>query len=283
MMSINKALIYGQQQLQERHITTARLDARLLLSHVLSRPLEYLVIHNQQLLSSIEYSHFINVLQRRLTHEPLSHIVGSREFWGLNFNVNIHVLDPRADSETLVQAVLNHITNRQSPVHIADLGTGSGCLLLSLLYELPCAHGVGIDISADALKTASQNAQRLGLHERADFKHQDWSLGLSNERYDWVISNPPYIPTAEIATLQPEVSLYEPWQALDGGYDGLEAYRSLAHTIKLHLNKYGRIALEVGYNQTDDVERIFVDAGYQCIEWVRDLSNRARCGIFKVS
>ena len=282
MITIQQALQQATQQLQDQGIASARLDARLLLCHVLEKPIEYLITRGDKQLLQQQQQHFMILVYRRLRHEPLSHILGRREFWGLRFTVNSHVLDPRADSETLVQAVLDHIPDRQHALTIADLGTGSGCLLLSLLYELPKAQGTAIDISAKALEVAKLNADRLNLTGRVTFQHHDWSQGLTHQ-YDCIISNPPYIPTNDIQTLLPEVRLYDPHVALDGGRDGLDYYRHLAIIAKPSLKPSGMLAIEVGLGQETSVENIFTQAGFVRTQWVCDLAGIPRCGIFNHS
>ena len=194
-------------RLRAAKIESPRREARLLLAYATGKTVEWIVAHNGE--RTEEFSQFENALARREAREPLSHILGEREFWSLPFQVNASVLDPRPDSEIIVSAVLAHYPDSDRPLKIADLGTGTGCLLLSILSEWPIAEGIGVDISESALSTARENALRLGLSARATFVQSDWNSEL-DETFDVVVSNPPYIPTSEIGGLAPEVTRYEP-------------------------------------------------------------------------
>ena len=222
---------------------------------------------------------FDAALARRAAREPMSYILGVREFWSLEFAVTRACLDPRPDSETLVEAVLEALPDRARGVRILDLGTGSGCLLLALLSELPNATGMGIDASAQALGVALGNAHRLGLGPRAQFAQRDWTQGLEG-RYDVIVANPPYIPTAEIDRLEPEVARYEPRAALDGGADGLAAYRAIVPALGRHLAEGGIAALEVGAGQAGLVGEMARSAGFD-VAIRRDLAGRERCLILR--
>lgn len=275
---VSEVLITATQQLTAANIPSARLDARLLLSQVTNLDPVQLII-DDRLLTQPECDHFNRLLQRRLAFEPVARIIGHREFWSLNFQISKATLDPRPDSEILVKAVLNHTADHTAPLQLLDLGTGSGCLLLALLYELPQACGLGIDISAEAIVTAQYNAEQLALNSRATFRQHDWHNQLSGQ-YDWLISNPPYIPHADIAGLAPDVRLYDPVTALDGGPDGLNGYRSLAQMSKLLLKPEGKIAIEIGHGQHEAVQQLFCQHGLTHLDWIRDLAGIQRCGIF---
>ena len=190
----------------------------------------------------------------------MSHILGRREFWSLEFRVDGSVLDPRPDSETLVEAGLAALARRDRPWRLLDLGTGSGCLLLALLSELPAATGLGIDRSPAALRIAADNADRLGLAARARFACGDWGAGVAGE-FDLILCNPPYIPSDAIAGLAPEVALYEPRLALDGGPDGLACYRRLAPQLGPLAASGGTILLELGDGQADAVAGLMAGVG----------------------
>jgi len=265
-------------------IPSAPLDARLIMRHVLGRRFDDVLIDPMRRLTDEEERRFTALLGRRTAREPLSHILGRREFWSLPFAVGPAVLDPRPDSETLIEAVLDHVKDARAPdgagLSILDLGTGSGCLLLSLLHELPDAKGVGVDISADALSMARTNARRLGLDARATFAESDWTAGLSG-RFDIVVSNPPYIRRGDIADLAPEVRDHEPHLALDGGADGLEAYRriipALGPLFSADSGRPSMAAFEVGRGQADDVVKLLSQNGFIDIECRNDLAGTARC------
>ena len=229
-------------------------------------------------------------LARRARREPFSHIVEGREFYGLPLRVTADVLDPRPDSETLIDAVLAAVADHTAPLRVLDLGTGSGCLLLALLTALPQAVGVGVDVCPRALAVAQENARRLGLLSRCAFRVGDWGTGIT-AHFDLVISNPPYIPTAEIAALQLEVALYEPRRALDGGGDGLAAYRALIPQAAMLLCDAGVVALELGVGQWEPVAALLRTAGLPRLRWQSDLTGVPRCvlatrdgvqGVFRV-
>ena len=218
---------------------------------------------------------------RRLQGEPVSRIKGNREFYGRCFDVDAHTLDPRPDTETLISAALALVTEndwQDRPLRLLDLGTGSGCILLTLLAELPLAEGVGADISEGALRRAAENASRLGLADRVQFVASDWFEGVSGQ-FDLVLSNPPYIASAEIAGLAREVTGFDPLLALDGGLDGLDAYRRIAQNVPSALQDAGQLLVEIGSTQAEAVRDIFRAAGLKVEEdGVRfDLAGRARC------
>jgi release factor glutamine methyltransferase len=219
----------------------------------------------------VEFEDFVT---RRAAREPFAYIVGRREFWSLDFEVTPDVLIPRPDSETLVDAALKTFAGAP-PRRIVDLGTGSGCLLLALLSEWPEAQGLAVDISPEALGVARRNAARLGLSARVDFACCGFEA-VPPGPYDLAVSNPPYIPTGDIAGLEPDVARFEPALALDGGPDGLKAYRVLAGTLKELLVPGGRTFLEVGWHQADQVRNILQKQEVDVIRVIRDLTGNDR-------
>ena len=200
------------------------------------------------------------VAVRRAAGEPASRIIGEREFNGLSYKVTPDVLDPRMDTETLVAAVCNRFKNHQ-PRRILDLGTGSGCILISLLKAFPESIGVGVDVSREALAIAQENAESLGVGARASFVHGDWAESL-NESFDLIVSNPPYIPSGDIPNLDKEVRNYDPILALDGGFDGLQAYKKIFSQIKTFFSQGDCGFFEVGILQAQDVARLAENAGF---------------------
>jgi release factor glutamine methyltransferase len=275
------ALLRGAtERLSLAGIEGANREARLLLEHAAAIPVATQIAFGERPVAAPAVDRFEQAVERRAAREPLSHIVGRREFWSLSFAVTGDTLDPRADSETLIEAVLRQLSAEVSDYRrrswsLIDFGTGTGCLLLALLSELPMARGLGIDINPGAVAVATSNAARLGLDGRARFQCGDWDRGI-DERYDIVLSNPPYIPTAEIETLQPEVSRYEPRLALDGGTDGLDAYRRLAlATVRVKASS-GFAAFEIGAGQAHDVRHIMMSAGLRHIRTDSDLQGHER-------
>jgi release factor glutamine methyltransferase len=217
---------------------------------------------------------------RRLAGEPVWRIIGERDFWGLPFRLSPATLEPRPDSETIVEAALEAIeARRREPLAILDLGTGTGCLLIALLSECGAAWGLGIDLSAEACATARANAVRNGVAARATFREGDWTKGIDG-RFDLVVSNPPYIPEGEIAGLAREVREHDPHLALSGGYDGLDAYRALARGVLHVLAEGASLVLEIGAGQERDVIAIMTEAGLVHRGSRRDLGGHLRALIF---
>jgi release factor glutamine methyltransferase len=214
-------------------------------------------------------------LARRARREPVSHIIGRKGFWKILLQVNKNVLTPRPETEVIVDEVLKAFPEAM-PFSMLDLGVGSGTILLAVLAERPAAKGLGVDASSEALAVARDNAANLDLNTRAAFLHGDWTAGLADASFDLVVSNPPYIPTAVIETLEPEVRDHEPRLALDGGADGLDAYRLLAPEILRVLKPGGMFAVEIGYDQSEAVEALFNAAGAQAVRTIKDLSTHDR-------
>lgn len=224
---------------------------------------------------------FDEFIRRREKREPFAYIIGRREFWSLDFEVTPDVLIPRPDSETLVEAALNEF-GAQPPARVIDLGTGSGCLIISLLTEWRGATGVAVDLSTAALDIARRNAGRLGTSDRMTFECRDFGAA-SAERFDLVVSNPPYIADGVIETLDPDVRSFEPVLALSGGADGLGAYRSIAHTLPGLLLPQGRAILEIGFDQGESVTRILENQGLRVLRIVKDLGGHDRVVVASLS
>jgi release factor glutamine methyltransferase len=214
-------------------------------------------------------------LARRIQREPVSHILGRRGFWNIMLGVTPHVLTPRPETEVIVDHALRLFPEGR-PFRILDLGVGSGAILLAILAERPAARGLGVDVSEDALAVARDNAASLGLSGQVALLRGDWTAGLAEADFDLVVSNPPYIATQVIETLDPEVRVYEPRLALDGGPDGLDAYRRLAPEILRVLRPGGRFLVEIGYDQKAAVEDLFRQAGAVEVETLPDLSTHDR-------
>lgn len=214
-------------------------------------------------------------LERRIRREPVSHILGRRGFWNIMLGVTPGVLTPRPETEVIVDHALRLFPEGR-PLRILDLGVGSGAILLAILAERPAARGLGVDVSEEALAVARDNAANLGLAGRVALLRGDWTAGLAEADFDLVVSNPPYIATGVIETLDPEVRVYEPRIALDGGADGLDAYRRLAPEILRVLKPGGRFLVEIGYDQRTAVEALFRGAGAVEVETLQDLSTHDR-------
>jgi release factor glutamine methyltransferase len=216
------------------------------------------------------------LIARRAKGEPMSRLRGKREFWSLDFALSPATLDPRPDSETLIAAALADIPDRAAPLRVVDFGTGTGCLLLALLSELPAARGIGIDISPGAVAVAQTNAAALGLAGRADFRTGGWEARI-DEQADVILANPPYIPSSEVGRLPREVLAFDPWAALDGGPDGLSAYRPLGAAIRGLLGPASKAYIEIGVGQGLQVARVLRNQGLTVTAVCRDLAGIERC------
>jgi release factor glutamine methyltransferase len=244
-------------------IDSAELDARTLTGSVLGLDLTGLIAAASRVLTVDEAERLEDFARRRIGAEPVARIVGLKEFWGLPLRLSPATLVPRPDTETVVEAALDILraqSERASPLRIADLGTGSGAILLALLSELPSAFGVGTDISVPALRTARDNARQLGFAARAAFVACDYAAALSGP-FDLIVSNPPYIRSAHIAALDAEVRDHDPHPALDGGFDGLDAYRLIVPQAPRLLAPGGALVMEVGHGQSGDVQGLMTAAG----------------------
>lgn len=259
-----------------REITTSpQREACLLMAHVLQKTYEEVYFAKETQITEEQSRLFHQLLDRRLAFEPLSKIRQHREFWGLPFKVTQDTLDPRPDSEVLVKAVLELHKDRLKPLHILDLGTGTGCLLLSLLHEYPNAIGIGVDISEAACLIAQANAKNLGLQNRAHFVIGNWGDALQ-ENFDIIISNPPYISINE--SLPVEVKSYDPALALFGGEDGFDAYRILSQNLQNLASPQTKMLLEIGKGQYEKISQIFND--YKILNVINDLQGIKRGIVF---
>lgn len=274
--TVEQALNVAAVALREAGIGNARGEARILLGHVLDMAAPEVLMRPERPVDAAAWQRVRGLLDERCRRRPMSQILGRREFWSLDFMVTGDTLDPRPDSETAVQAALDAFPDPSAPLTVLDLGTGTGCLLLAVLSERPNATGVGVDISPRAVAVARRNAERLGLADRAHFAVGDWG-GAIVGRFDLMLANPPYIKTGDIAGLEPEVAAFEPLVALDGGDDGLDAYRSLAGQLPLLLGPGGAAIVEIGQGQGESVCGLFRDLGLEISAIRRDLAQTDRC------
>ncbi len=285
-MLARDALREAVLRLQAAKIESASLDARILLEHVLGVSREQLLFLLDLAITTEQYEGLKKLVEMRAEHKPIAQIIGKREFWGLDFKVNEATLDPRPDSETLVEAVLDKIKNQDAALKILDLGTGTGCLLISLLSELPNSSGVGVDISEAALEVARGNASSLVIVDRTQFICSNWAEKLEDledigQKFDIIISNPPYIPSSEIAKLAPEVAKFEPIGALDGGADGFDCYRAIMRQIPRILADTGFVAFEIGMGQERGLMEIAEENGLKTVGTKNDLGGITRCVIIE--
>ncbi|NBW08252.1 MAG: peptide chain release factor N(5)-glutamine methyltransferase [Caulobacteraceae bacterium] len=265
----------SQARLKEGRIDSPSIDARLLLEAAAGASRMDILTDPYRAVSADQLAMLEGFIDRRLKREPVSRILGRKGFWKIMLNVTPDVLSPRPDTETILDiAMLAHAP--QETFTVADLGTGSGAILLAILSERPAAKGVGTDISFEALAVARENATNLDLDGRATFLRTEWASGFADQSFDLVVSNPPYIPSGDIPGLDPEVRDHDPHLALDGGPDGLEAYRQLAPEIKRILKADGVFAVEIGWDQGEAVKALFVDQGFDNVIVVKDLGDRHR-------
>lgn len=264
----------AQARLKAGRIDSPAIDARLLLEAATGAGRVDILTDPYRAVTPEQAAALDAMVERRLRREPVSRILGRKGFWKILLTVTPDVLSPRPDTETLLDVVLKAKTEREA-FTACDLGTGSGAILLALLAERPAAKGVGTDVSSEALAVARENAANLDLNGRATFIRTDWAAGFADASFDVVLSNPPYIPTGDIPGLDPEVRDHDPHLALDGGADGLDAYRALAPEIARILKPGGLYAVEIGWDQGEAVSALFTAAGLEA-KVVKDLADRDR-------
>ena len=263
----------GRRILEQAGLPDAALDARFLLEEVCGTNLQTLLVFPEKKVTEEEVNQYRAFIQRRKDREPTAMILGEWDFMGLTFRLNKSTLIPEQDTEVLVETALEELQRRglgEAPLRILDLCTGSGCILLSLLHELRNAGGLGTDLSEEALEAARENAVRLGLQERAAFRQGDLWEPVGDERFDLIVSNPPYVPTEVIPTLEPEVRCGEPYAALDGGEDGLVFYRRIMREAAGHLKPSGIIIVESGFDEAPQIAARMQDQKLRGIRTVKD-------------
>ncbi len=268
--NIRRLLTWTTQYFENHHIESARLDAELLLAHVLKKQRIFLYTDFDLIVNPDELALFKSYIQKRVKGISTAAIIGEKEFMGINLHVNEHVLIPRPDTETWLEKVIQYHRS-ESGITVADLGTGSGAILLSFLYYCKEAKGVGVDISPEALAVAKKNGESLEMEDRVEWVEGDYIDALAEDvLYDGILTNPPYIPTGDLAGLQEEVK-HEPQLALDGGADGLVFYRRLAQKAADHLKPGGFLAMEFGIHQWKEILSLFEETGeFEDFEVIKD-------------
>ncbi len=264
----------SKERLAAGGIDSSDLDARLILKAVLGVTDVDFITCSDVSVSDQDNQKIESMLQRRLAGEPVSRILGEREFWGLSFKVTPDVLDPRPDTETIIETALKRF-GAQPPASILDLGSGSGCILIALLHEWPSARGVAVDVSEQALAVARENAERHKVEGRIRFVEGDWGQGL-HESFNLIVSNPPYIPAPAIANLSKEVRNHDPILALEGGKDGLQAYKIIFSQLKTLMNEDAVALFEIGYDQQNDVVRLAEESRFSIGGIYADLAGNQR-------
>ncbi len=273
-MNIESIVKQASQTLKKNNIYSFELDAEVILSDILGTEREYLFVNNKIEVSEKFIKKYNTAINRRIKGEPVAYITGKKEFWSKNFIVNNFTLVPRPETELLIYKLINFFKNRK--INILDIGTGSGCILLSILKELKFSIGTGIDISAKAIKIAKKNSLKLDLLNRSKFRVFDFNK-YKHGKYDLIVSNPPYIPSKDIKNLSKEITNYEPLFALDGGIDGLDLIKKVIYKSNHLLKKEGLLALEIGHNQYQKVFNILRNNGYREISKEYDYNRNVRC------
>lgn len=271
-MILKDAVVYGRTLLKRYNIENFKSECLMILENILNRNTSFIFTYPEYTLSDIEYNKFIEYINRRCKKEPLQYILGLQEFMGLKFMVNSNVLIPRQDTEILVETILSNLPCREN-LFILDIGTGSGCIAISLAHFIKNSHIVALDISKEALKIASYNAYKNDVSDRICFLESDLlsNLEKSDYKFDIIVSNPPYIPLCEMKTLSCDVFKFEPHTALYGGIDGLDFYRKIINDSPNFLNTKGIMAFEVGYNQAESVAALMKDK-FSNIKLIKDLN-----------
>ncbi|MGE1061438.1 peptide chain release factor N(5)-glutamine methyltransferase [Megasphaera paucivorans] len=279
--TIGELLQWTQHFFEKKEIDSPRLDAEILLAHVLKKERIYLYAHYDEPMTAGELDLYRDFVKKRADRISVAHLLGTTSFMGMNFIVNSDVLIPRPETEILVETVLSYEKNPAVHIEILDIGTGSGAIILSLLSYLTKASGTGVDISSAALTVAKKNSEAFKLSERVEWLESDLFANVSHRSYTWIVSNPPYLTQEDMQSLQPEVRR-DPQQALFGGIDGLSYYRRLAGASWQYMTQDGYCAVEIGAGQCKDVSDIFEAAGHYMIDKiVKDYGDIERIIIFK--
>jgi release factor glutamine methyltransferase len=273
-MNISELLNSGASILKQNKIETHQLDSELVLSSLLKKKRENLLINLNEKVSKNTINSFEKLILRRGNREPLAYILNSKEFWSKNFFVDRNTLIPRPETELLCESVIKIVKNKN--LHILDMGTGAGCIILSILSEIKGAKGIGIDISRKAIEVAKKNAKKLGLNKRVKFFNKPLE-DVYGYKFDLIVSNPPYIKTCDIKNLSDDVKRFEPKLALDGGKDGLDVIKKVIYKSKSILKKLGLLAIEIGYGQHYKVSQILKEQNFKEELLVKDYKNNVRC------
>ena len=278
-MNALELLNSGSYKLQKQKIKTHRIDSEILLSKVLNKSREQILIRLNQIMKNTEVFAFDNLIQRRLHKEPIAYIINEKEFWSKKFQVNKNTLIPRPETELLVEDLIKIYKNKN--ISLLDVGTGSGCIIISLLSELPNSKGLGIDISSSALKIAKHNALLHKVEDRIKFYNKS-IINLFNCKFDLIVSNPPYIDAKNIKNLDDDIKKYEPLIALNGGNDGLDVIKKVIYKSRKILKINGRLAIEIGNWQSKKVSKELKLNNFKIEKYIKDYKDNTRCLISKL-
>jgi len=273
-MNLENTVKKASQKLKDNNIISYLLDAEIILADILGVERESLITNNKANISQKIVSKYNEAIQRRIKNEPIAYILGKKEFWSENFIVDKSTLVPRPETELLIHKLVNIYKNRK--INILDIGTGTGCILLSLLKELYNSRGIGIDISSRAIRIAKINSKNLNLTNRAKFKNFDLNR-YKMAKFDLIVSNPPYIPSQEIRKLSRDITNFEPRKALDGGPDGLDLIKKIIYKSNILLKKSGILAIEIGFGQYRTVSEILNSYKFREFSKIYDNNNNVRC------
>ena len=274
-MNIENILNEGINILQKNNISNPQLDSELLLSSSIKRDKKHIILNPKEILNSVESDKFKSLIERRKKGEPIAYLINKKEFWKNEFFVNKDVLIPRPDTELIIEQVLR-IYSKKVQLQVLDIGTGSGCILLSILKERPNFYGTGIDISAKSINISKFNTKQLNLTNRVKFFHSsvdNFSIG----KYDLIVSNPPYIEQLSLKYLEKDVVNFEPKLALSGGFDGFSKIRKVINKASILIKKNGKFILEIGFNQKNKVKKILRQEGFYVNKTIKDYGKNDRC------
>jgi release factor glutamine methyltransferase len=274
-MNIENILIEGISILQKNKIANPQLDSEILLSNSIKRDKKHIILNPKEVLNSEQLGKFKNLIERRKKGEPIAYLINKKEFWKDEFFVNKDVLIPRPDSELIIEQVLK-IYSKDDQLQILDIGTGSGCILLSILKERSNFYGTGIDISKKSINVSKFNAKQLNLTNRVKFFHSSVD-NFNNGKYDIIVSNPPYIEQLSLKYLEKDVVNFEPKLALSGGFDGFSKIRKVINKTNNLIKKNGKFILEIGFNQKNKVIKILKEEGFYVNKAIKDYGNNDRC------
>ena len=274
-MNIENILSEGINILQKNKIANPQLDSEILLSNSIKRDKKHIILNPKEILNSEQLRKFKSLIERRKKGEPIAYIINKKEFWKDEFFVNKDVLIPRPDSELIIEQVLK-IYSKDVQLQVLDIGTGSGCILLSILKERSNFYGTGIDISKKSINVSKFNAKQLNLTNRVKFFHSSVD-NFNNGKYDMIVSNPPYIEQLSLKYLEKDVVNFEPKLALSGGFDGFSKIRKVINKASILIKKNGKFILEIGFNQKNKVIKILKEEGFYVNKAIKDYGNNDRC------
>ena len=277
-MNISELLNLGSKRLKQNKIETHQLDSELVLSSLLKKQRENLLINLNKKVSKNTIDNFEKLIIRRANREPLAYILKKKEFWSKDFFVDRNTLIPRPETELLCESVIRIFKNKN--IHILDIGTGTGCIILSILSEIKEGKGIGVDVSREAIQVAKKNSNKLGLNKRVKFINKSLE-DIYGYKFDLIVSNPPYIKTSDIKNLSDDIKKFEPKIALDGGKEGLDVIKKVIYKSNTILKKLGTLALEIGYGQYYKVSQILKEKNFKEDLLIKDYKNNVRCILAK--